>query len=178
MTSGGVEDGQKSPAPAAVGDAPNNDAKPKDPNPYAVDTDSDLSESLPRRRKSSSQDREDATKAALWIQGEQSLPYDDDAPPLPDEAPPDDDGWDYEWDHNAQHYYYYNRLTGKSQWENPRLPQAPAADYGSYDRFANNLLPPCLPSYPNPCLLQICEQLNCCPRDQLWCTWHLVSAQA
>ncbi|PYI28027.1 hypothetical protein BP00DRAFT_489103 [Aspergillus indologenus CBS 114.80] len=60
------------------------------------------------------------------------------APPLPDEVPPplpnevppgDDDGWEPVWDANAQAYYFYNRLTGVSQWENPRVPgaSAPAA---------------------------------------------------
>ncbi|RAH71793.1 WW domain-containing protein [Aspergillus aculeatinus CBS 121060] len=57
------------------------------------------------------------------------------APPLPDEVPPplpnevppgDDDGWEPVWDANAQAYYFYNRLTGVSQWENPRVPDAAA----------------------------------------------------
>ncbi|KAL4926054.1 WW domain-containing protein [Aspergillus undulatus] len=45
-------------------------------------------------------------------------------PPLPNEAPPgDDDGWEPVWDANAQAYYFYNRYTDVSQWENPRVPQ-------------------------------------------------------
>jgi hypothetical protein len=49
---------------------------------------------------------------------------DEDAPPLPDEPLPGqaDDGWDPVWDENAQAYYFYNRLTGVSQWNNPRVP--------------------------------------------------------
>ncbi|EAW17834.1 WW domain-containing protein [Aspergillus fischeri NRRL 181] len=48
-------------------------------------------------------------------------------PPLPNEAPPDeDDGWEPVWDATAQAYYFYNRFTGVSQWENPRVPDAPA----------------------------------------------------
>jgi hypothetical protein len=50
-------------------------------------------------------------------------------PPLPDEAPPgpaEDDGWEPVWDANAQAFYFYNRFTGASQWENPRVPHAPA----------------------------------------------------
>ncbi|PWY90788.1 hypothetical protein BO70DRAFT_376634 [Aspergillus heteromorphus CBS 117.55] len=44
-------------------------------------------------------------------------------PPLPNEAPPrEDDGWEPVWDAGAQAYYFYNRLTGVSQWENPRVP--------------------------------------------------------
>ncbi|KAI9374473.1 hypothetical protein BJX61DRAFT_294250 [Aspergillus egyptiacus] len=59
-----------------------------------------------------------------------------DAPPLPDEVPPplpieappgEDDGWEPVWDANAQAYYFYNRYTGVSQWDNPRVPDAPAA---------------------------------------------------
>lgn len=51
-------------------------------------------------------------------------------PPLPDEAPPgqvNDDGWEPVWDATSQAYYFYNRLTGLSQWENPRVPEQPAA---------------------------------------------------
>jgi hypothetical protein len=59
-----------------------------------------------------------------------------DNPPLPDEAPPVDDGWAPMWDNNAQAYYFYNRFTQVSQWENPRVPEVTAASYGSYDRFA------------------------------------------
>ena len=50
-------------------------------------------------------------------------------PPLPDEAPPgqaEDDGWEPVWDAHSQAYYFYNRFTGASQWENPRVPDAKA----------------------------------------------------
>lgn len=36
----------------------------------------------------------------------------------------DDDGWDPVWDESAQAFYFYNRFTRLSQWENPRVPQA------------------------------------------------------
>lgn len=57
---------------------------------------------------------------------------DEEVPPLPDEAPPgqdteSDDGWEPVWDANAQAFYFYNRITGVSQWENPRVPDAAAA---------------------------------------------------
>lgn len=49
----------------------------------------------------------------------------DDAPPLPNEAPPpqqqSDDGWSAEWDAANQRWYFYNRFTGVSQWDNPRV---------------------------------------------------------
>lgn len=50
-------------------------------------------------------------------------------PPLPDEAPPaqaKDDGWEAIWDENHYAYYFYNRFTGVSQWENPRVPDTAA----------------------------------------------------
>ena len=61
------------------------------------------------------------------------------APPLPAEPPPGvvaDDGWEPVWDGSAQAYYFYNRLTGATQWDNPRVPQAPAGPpgVGKYDR--------------------------------------------
>lgn len=52
---------------------------------------------------------------------------DEELPPLPNEAPPGheaDDGWEPVWDGNAQAYYFYNRYTGVSQWDNPRVPVA------------------------------------------------------
>lgn len=62
---------------------------------------------------------------------------DDTAPPLPDEVPPplpseappgqsEDDGWEPVWEADSQAYYFYNRLTGASQWENPRVPEEKA----------------------------------------------------
>ncbi|KAL7921942.1 hypothetical protein ACQKWADRAFT_293955 [Trichoderma austrokoningii] len=57
-------------------------------------------------------------------------------PPLPNEAVPngpplpqtlEDDGWDCQWDANSQSWFFYNRFTGKSQWENPRVPDTSAA---------------------------------------------------
>lgn len=47
-------------------------------------------------------------------------------PPLPDEAPPSDskdDGWEPVWDDSAQSFYFYNRITQKTQWKNPRVPE-------------------------------------------------------
>jgi hypothetical protein len=71
---------------------------------------------------------------------EAPLPYDG-APPLPDEPVPDseDDGWEHRWDYNVGAHYFFNRKTGRSQWENPRVPEATAAIHDSYDRFANYL---------------------------------------
>lgn len=50
-----------------------------------------------------------------------------DAPPLPNEAPPgqeSDDGWSAQWDATNQTWYFYNRFTGISQWDNPRQPSS------------------------------------------------------
>ena len=56
-------------------------------------------------------------------------------PPLPSEAPPDD-GWNPVWDDNAQAYYFYNRFTQATQWENPRVPDATQApDVANHDRI-------------------------------------------
>lgn len=54
---------------------------------------------------------------------------DGDAPPLPTEAPPqqEDDGWDAMWDATRQAWYFYNRFTGLSQWDNPRVQTATAS---------------------------------------------------
>lgn len=58
---------------------------------------------------------------------EEAPPLPDEAPPLPAEAPPAksaDDGWQPMWDDHAQAYYFFNRFTNVSQWENPRVPEA------------------------------------------------------
>ncbi|KAF1954156.1 hypothetical protein CC80DRAFT_494001 [Byssothecium circinans] len=84
-----------------------------------AESDGDSASAVPMTRTSSG-DRIKATPA----------PSD---PPLPyDEAPPEDDGWDFQWDSNANAYYFYNRYTGRSQWENPRQPQAADTSNGSY----------------------------------------------
>jgi hypothetical protein len=60
---------------------------------------------------------------------DEQSPLPEEAPPLPDEAPPSDsadDGWQPMWDERAQSYYFYNRFTNVSQWENPRVPEATA----------------------------------------------------
>jgi hypothetical protein len=76
--------------------------------------------------------------ASYTSSNEAPLPYDG-APPLPDEPLPqqEDDGWEPLWDFGAGCYYFKNRKTGRSQWENPRVPEATANTYGPYDRFAN-----------------------------------------
>jgi WW domain len=63
-------------------------------------------------------------------------------PPLPNEVPPgsqvQDDGWDPVWDEKAQAFYFYNRYTEVSQWENPRIPtitEPAPPGVGNHDRI-------------------------------------------
>lgn len=53
---------------------------------------------------------------------------DEEPPPLPDEEPPTEhqwnDGWEHRWDYTFGAVYFFNRFTGKSQWDNPRMPKA------------------------------------------------------
>jgi WW domain len=74
-------------------------------------------------------------------------------PPLPTEAQPDqveDDGWAPVWDDNAQAFYFFNRFTNVSQWENPRVPevaQPPPPGVGNYDRLGSvNETKPAVPA--------------------------------
>lgn len=78
-------------------------------------------------------------------EGETSAPPlpEEEGPPLPNEAPPGqvkDDGWDPVWDDNAQAFYFYNRFTGISQWENPRVPVAESGPpgVGNHERIPSN----------------------------------------
>ena len=51
-------------------------------------------------------------------------------PPLPSEPPPtaieQDDGWAPIWEESAQAFYFFNRFTGATQWNNPRVPDPSA----------------------------------------------------
>jgi hypothetical protein len=98
---------------------------------------------LPAHAEASTTDKRES--AIPWA-ADPPLPYDD-APPLPDEPTPDqeDDGWEPTWEPTAKAWYFYNRRTGASQWENPRVPEATALSHGPYDRFANfyHFLCPC-----------------------------------
>ncbi|KAI1134172.1 hypothetical protein F5Y05DRAFT_242267 [Hypoxylon sp. FL0543] len=55
------------------------------------------------------------------------------APPLPNEPPPatEDDGWDFHWDATNQAYFFHNRFTNETTWENPRLRNNNAATSAS-----------------------------------------------
>lgn len=70
---------------------------------------------------------------------EAPLPYDDSAPPLPDEPVPDaeNNGWERRWDPYSQAYYYFNRFTGISQWQCPRELEGTTHPHTAYDRFAD-----------------------------------------
>ncbi|EHA54031.1 hypothetical protein MCOR27_010188 [Pyricularia oryzae] len=50
-------------------------------------------------------------------------------PQLPNEPLPEteDDGWTYQWDPTHQAYYFLNRFTGQTTWENPRQTVAVAS---------------------------------------------------
>ena len=60
-------------------------------------------------------------------------PLPDEAPPLPNEQPPptEDDGWDFQWDPAHQAYFFHNRFTNETTWDNPRLPKAEAIQSSS-----------------------------------------------
>ncbi|KAF2436745.1 hypothetical protein EJ08DRAFT_644368 [Tothia fuscella] len=72
---------------------------------------------------------------------------DEEAPPLPDEEPPDD-GWAPVWDETAQAFYFYNRFTHATQWDNPRVPETSSVPttsstgLGSHDRIASSTTGP------------------------------------
>ena len=77
---------------------------------------------------------------------------DEELPSLPNEVPPgqtEDDGWEPIWDGNVQAYYFYNRFTSLSQWENPRVPNAPSGPPGVANPDASNRLPSSSPPPPS-----------------------------
>lgn len=58
------------------------------------------------------------------------IPNESAPPPLPNERPPsgrptsEDDGWQPVWSDGTQAFYFYNRFTQATQWDNPRVPHA------------------------------------------------------
>ncbi|KAF2789780.1 hypothetical protein K505DRAFT_252562 [Melanomma pulvis-pyrius CBS 109.77] len=88
--------------------------------------------SPPVRQQSAESSDDGALSEAGEIAGS-AIDSGGDAPPLPDEALPEDDGWSHGWDMAAQAWYFFNRFTGKRQWENPRVSEADATGYGTYD---------------------------------------------
>ncbi|KAF7587291.1 hypothetical protein BBP40_007484 [Aspergillus hancockii] len=90
--------------------------------------------------------------------GEASAPPlpDEIPPPLPSEAPPsEDDGWEPVWDANVGAFYFYNRFTGMSQWDNPRVPdvaaEGPPGVEASASLSSEKQAPPALGGY-NPAI--------------------------
>lgn len=78
-----------------------------------------------------------------------------DVPPLPDVPPESEDGWAPIWEPTARAYYFYNSITGVTQWDNPRVaPQRTGYDpavHGDYDPeawYAKTTEEPVLPEAP------------------------------
>ena len=70
-------------------------------------------------------------------------PLPSEEPPLPAEEPPqDDDGWEAILDPSSQAYYFYNRFTNATQWENPRVPEATAVKAPEVDTNKPGSSPP------------------------------------
>jgi WW domain len=126
--------------------------KPPSPNsPHQSDTAAppDQADQLEESPGLSSDDREGSIPNNENSSPNKDAPItpDKEAPPLPAEPPPPlpsepptgvDDGWEPLWDEAAQAFYFYNRFTNKTQWENPRVPEANSQDdpagVGNHDR--------------------------------------------
>ncbi|KXJ94541.1 hypothetical protein Micbo1qcDRAFT_159731 [Microdochium bolleyi] len=109
------------------------------------------SEDRPARSRSSSVESGEASppREATDTVNDSAPPLPNEAPPLPAEAPPpaEDDGWDFHWSDEAQAYYFYNRLTGATTWENPRTAtDNTAAPQGGQAQSASTATAPPLPA--------------------------------
>lgn len=121
------------PAPAQVDVSEKHDIQDKEAPAEESETDPNAAdEPQPSVKSSESVEPEQDDSSAPPLPDEVPPPLPDEVPPpLPNEAPPatqpEDDGWEPVWSPESQAYYFYNRLTGASQWENPRVPATPAA---------------------------------------------------
>ncbi|KAK1971543.1 hypothetical protein LZ32DRAFT_600525 [Colletotrichum eremochloae] len=129
-----AEPEQSRPADGHANDKQSTEQDPASP-PKANGTDSNSNSKRDSSSPESGEASSTASPAAANAINEKSVASSN-APPLPNEAPPlpsepapatEDDGWDFQWDPTSQAYFFYNRFTGATQWENPRVPVAAAS---------------------------------------------------
>jgi len=104
---------------------PEEDEKRKMDNPRS-DVDGESDDKKSSASDSVNQDSEDKSTTAT-PPAHPPLPAGEQPPPLPAEVPPaqqSDDGWEPVWDERAQAFYFFNRFTNATQWDNPRVSQA------------------------------------------------------
>ena len=91
----------------------------------------------------------DGTSQTPPLPLEELPPLPSEAPPLPSEAPPaEDDGWAPVWDQSAQAFYFFNRFTGATQWDNPRVPEVSQPGPPGVDTVAAQVPTEAPPSRP------------------------------
>ncbi|ROT36031.1 hypothetical protein SODALDRAFT_362891 [Sodiomyces alkalinus F11] len=114
----------------------------------------EASPSSPRSRSENTpaedDDDDDDAAAARTSSDAPAPPLPNEPPPLPSEQPPatEDDGWDFHWDAHHQAYFFYNRFTGASQWENPRVPSS-SSKTTTTTTTATGAQPPPQPAAPS-----------------------------
>lgn len=114
---------------ASASPASSNAQAPPDPKDYAVEDKADAKET-PSEGDEEHEDGQvsddDGDAASAPPLPSEPVPG---GPPLPAEPVPatQDDGWDCTWDPNTQAWFFSNRFTGKTQWENPRVQTSEAA---------------------------------------------------
>ncbi|OAP57758.1 hypothetical protein AYL99_08496 [Fonsecaea erecta] len=121
--------------------------RPENSTPHS-DEEGEVDERNSSPAKSLDQGSEDQ-RAAETSTANPPLPTEEEPPPIPVEAPPTqpvDDGWEPIWDDHAQAFYFFNRFTKVTQWENPRVPEASSQPgvpgVGNHDRIAAGQGPP------------------------------------
>lgn len=129
-----MADSQGHTSPAAPATAPERDPSQEAP---AVTSPTPQPERSPSQQGSEEGEMADNQTAAATDDDAPPLPDEplpEDAPPLPDEPLPaqteEDDGWSAQLDPSSGCWYFLNRFTGLSQWDNPRVPTAvPSQEY-------------------------------------------------
>ncbi|KAK7414877.1 hypothetical protein QQX98_006298 [Neonectria punicea] len=118
----------QSPVPADHAESPAKDADTetaKEQEDQQEDRQEDSEDREPGEVAEPDSEAPKATQDASASEDAPPLPNEptQDGPPLPNEPvpAPADDGWDCQWDPTTQSWFFVNRFTGKSQWENPRI---------------------------------------------------------
>ena len=63
--------------------------------------------------------------------GQKEQSYEDTGKEQESSSKEEDDGWQAIWEESVQAYYFYNQLTGKSTWDNPRVTIEPSEPNGT-----------------------------------------------
>lgn len=120
---------------------PSRDATPKKSQSPEPNTRSEKQDKGKQRAASLPREEGESEDTSAPPLPDEEPPLPQESPPLPSEPVPEDDGWAPVWDATAGAYYFYNRFTQATQWENPRVPEVTVAPVATAPGVTPGLAP-------------------------------------